>query len=129
MKKYLSQDVFEALTLPVNLKAIANRFLLVGKRAEALRQLKKNHDKKYMMNNPLTGEPLLKNDGSPKLLSSAFAKSKKFSQKEQDFILGYIEKKRRAREKMKTTLKRSYRKRIFSDKNRLQFPTLEKNSE
>ncbi|MDR0861115.1 MAG: hypothetical protein LBO09_09450 [Candidatus Peribacteria bacterium] len=117
----LSPQVFEVLTQPENLQAIKRRYQLVEKKKKNLADFKQRFDEQHRMHHPLTKEPLLKKDGTPKLLSKHLITTKT-SPKDAERILQYIEKKKALYTKHKGLLEKKWRKTIYSSEHELQFP-------
>ncbi|MDR2541753.1 MAG: hypothetical protein LBD11_08720 [Candidatus Peribacteria bacterium] len=109
------------LTQPENLQAINRRYLLVEKKKKSLTDFKQKFDEQHRMHHPITKAPLLKKDGSPKILSKQLITAKT-PPKEAERITNYIEKKKALYVKHKSLLEKKRKKKMYSDENKLQFP-------
>ena len=118
---YLSEEVFKVLTLPQNLQAIKRRYVLEEQRKAAETRLKEELNQKYKSVHPITKQPLLKKDGTPKLLDKRVV-TKDTPRDEKERVLNYLEAKTKLMNKKIRKQNKSYKEKIYAEKNKLQFP-------
>jgi hypothetical protein len=122
LRPYLSEEVFKILTLPQNMQALQKRHQLLQEKAQKREVKKAALIEKYKTTHPITQAPLLKRDGTPKLLTRQVITAKT-PQSEKEKILNYLERVDTIIAKHKKQLHQHYSKKIRANALTVSLPT------